>query len=135
MDIDRYFDGLKKYADLPIRLLVGIHLIIGSQDNVFSWGRMLEFEEFLASYGMPFPLISAIVSVYAQFIAGLLFLVGWKMRWAAATMIFNFIVAIILVHLNDTYAGTFPALVMLAGSAFLLLNGAGTLSFDKRLNP
>lgn len=123
----------KDYASLPIRISVGAHLIIGTQDNVFSWDRMLEFESFLNSQGMPFPLLSAILSVYAQFICGILFILGWKAREAAAVMILNFIIAIGLVHLGDTYANTFPAIMMLAGSVFLLLNGSGKPGIDSEV--
>lgn len=133
MWLDDTLKGFNKYADLPIRLLVGIHLIIGTQDNVFSWERMHEFENFLQSYRMPLPLFSAVLSVYAQFIAGILFIIGWQVRVAAAVMIFNFIVAILLVHLGDSYAGMFPALVMLAGSLYLLMNGSGAISLDAKL--
>ncbi|MEP1094876.1 MAG: DoxX family protein [Cyclobacteriaceae bacterium] len=130
--MEKLFSKFQAYAALPIRIVVGVHLIVGTQDNVFSWDRMLEFEGFLAAQGMPFPLFSAILSVYAQFISGALFFIGWKVRWAAATMMINFMVAIVLVHLDDTYTGTFPAIFMLAGSTFLLLNGGGKWSLDER---
>ena len=130
--MEKFFSKFQSYAALPIRIAVGVHLIIGTQDNVFSWDRMLEFEGFLDAQGMPLPLFSAVLSVYAQFISGLLFILGWRVRWAALVMIVNFIVAILLVHLGDSYQGTFPAIMMLAGSIFLLLNGSGKLSLDER---
>lgn len=126
--------GLAQYADVPIRLMVGFHLIIGTQDNVFSWERMLEFSSFLESFGMPMPLLSAIVSVYAQFICGILFLIGWQTKWASILMIFNFVIAILLVHIGDSYPNVFPAIVMLSGAVFLLLNGAGKWSLDYYTN-
>lgn len=112
---------LKQYAELFIRLPVGVHLIYGTQDNVFYWDRMLEFQDFLELYGFPLPLVSAIVSVYAQFICGLLYIVGWKLRWAAAVMTVNFIIAILMVHIGDSYTNTFPAIMMLSASLFLLV--------------
>ncbi len=121
---------LKSYADVPIRLAVGFHLIYGTQDNVFSWDRMLEFRDFLEAFGAPFPLISAVVSVYAQFICGILFILGWKVRYAGAVMTFNFIVAILLVHLSDPYPNIYPAISMLAGAIFMMLNGSGLISLD-----
>ena len=125
---------LKQFADLPIRLAVGFHLIYGTQDNVFSWDRMLEFRDFLDAFGAPFPLLSAMVSVYAQFICGILFIVGWKVKYAGVVMVFNFIVAILLVHLNDPYPNVYPAISMLAGALFMVLNGAGSLSLEHRLS-
>lgn len=120
----------QSYADLPIRLTVGFHLIYGTQDNVFSWDRMLEFEAFLSHFGFPFPLISAIISVYAQFLCGILIIIGYKVRLAGAIMCFNFSVAIVMVHLNDPYPAIYPAISMLAGSLFLLLAGSGKVSLE-----
>lgn len=125
---------LKQYADLPIRLTVGFHLIYGTQDNIFSWERMLEFRDFLEAFDAPMPLISAVVSVYAQFICGILFILGWKVRYAGAVMVFNFMVAILLVHLNDPYPNIYPAISMLAGAVYMMLNGSGFVSIDERLS-
>lgn len=78
------------FAPLVLRLAVGVHLIQGTQDNLLSWARMLEFRDFLASQGFPVPLACAVVSVVAQFSAGVLYLAGWQVRPAAAVMLFNF---------------------------------------------
>lgn len=121
---------LKSFADLPIRLVVGFHLIYGTQDNVFSWPRMLEFKEFLEAFGFPLPLYAAIASVYAQFFCGILFILGWKVRWAGLIMIINFLIAILVTHLNDPYPNVYPAISMLAGALFLTLNGAGKISLE-----
>lgn len=114
-------EKLRKYADLFIRIPVGFHLTYGVWDNIISWDRMLEFKEFLTLHHFPLPLICAIVSVYAQFICGLLFITGYKIKYAAAVMIINFIIAILMVHLGDPYPNVFPAIMMLGGSIFLLL--------------
>ncbi len=136
MDIlDRYFESKKEYGAVFIRTIVAIHLIIGVQDNILSWEQMLEFRDFLELFGFPAPLLSAVVSVYAQFICGVMFLLGWKVRYAALVMIFNFLIALAMVHIgNDPYQAMFPALVMLAGSLFLLFNGSGRLSIDELLS-
>ena len=130
-------DRLGRYRDfgvLCLRLLVGFHLIYGTQDNVFNWQRMLEFRDFLAHHGFPLPLLAAHISVYAQFIAGLLFITGAWIRPAALLMTVNFLIALAMVHLGDTYPNSFPALTMLACAVFFLLNGAGGLSLDERWN-
>lgn len=131
-DLDLLFKDKKDYAAIFIRLIVGIHLIIGVQDNILSWDQMIEFSDFLAHFGFPFALLSAIISVYAQFICAVLYVIGWKVRYAALVMIVNFMVALLMVHVgNDGYREMFPALVMLSGSLFILFNGAGKLSLDE----
>lgn len=125
--------SLKEYAPFSIRLIIGIHLIIGTQDNVFSWDRMLEFRDFLENRGVVWPLLMAHVSVYAQFLSGICFIVGWQTRLAASIMIINFIFAILIAHLSDPYSAYFPALFMLAGSVSLLLSGSGKVALDKQI--
>lgn len=91
-----------------IKVAIGFHLIYGTKDNVFSWDRMLEFSDFLTSFGFPIPIVSAVVSVYAQFLCGRLFIVGYKVRIVAAIMVANFIIALAMVHIADSYPQMFP---------------------------
>jgi putative oxidoreductase len=128
--LNNYFNHKKNYGAIFIRLIIGFHLIYGVQDNVFHWDRMLEFENFLHANGFPLPLTSAIVSVYAQLLCGILFIAGAFVRIASIIMIINFCIAISMVHSNDPYPQVFPALVMLSGSLFLLFHGAGKLAID-----
>lgn len=135
--IDTFFDSIKDYGAIFIRLLVGLHLIYGVQDNVLSWDRMLEFRNFLEAHHFALPLFCAILSVYAQLICGVLFIIGAFARIAAGVMIINFLLALLSIHLGDSYPQAFPALAMLAGSLLLLFNGAGSWSADsyrKKLN-
>jgi putative oxidoreductase len=128
-----FLDRHREKATLFIRLIVGFHLVYGTQDNVFSWERMLEFEHFLAERGVPYPLVGAIISVYAQFFSGVLFIVGVATRWAGAVMIINFIAALIIAHRGLPYPANFPPLMMLAAACFFLVHGAGDLSVDALL--
>lgn len=125
-----FLDNYKEYGVVFVRLIIGFHLIYGTQDNVFSYARMEEFAAFLSQNGVPFPLFSAFLSAYAQFICGILFVVGFFTRLAAIVMIINFIFAIIIAHIGDTYPNMFPALMMLFASIFFLIHGAGKLSVD-----
>jgi putative oxidoreductase len=131
--LNRSLARFAAYAPLPIRLLLGAHLVYGVQDNVRSYAQMLEFRDFLLQYGFPVPLLSAHVSVYVQLLSGLCYLAGLYTRAAAGLMIVNFLVALLMVHAGGPYAAAFPALVMLGGAIFLLLNGPGRPSLDHRL--
>lgn len=123
---------LAAYAPLPVRIAVGAHLIHGTQDNLLSWARMLEFRDFLASEGFPVPLVCAVTSVVAQFLAGLAYLAGWQVRCFAGIMLFNFAVALIAAHWGHPYQAWFPAWMMWMSSLALLLSGAGAWSLDAR---
>ncbi|HEV7333541.1 MAG TPA: DoxX family protein [Flavisolibacter sp.] len=116
---------------LLLRLFVGVRLIYGVQDNILHWSHMKTFEAFLAAHHFPLPIVSAIVSVYAQAIAGVLFIIGWQVRWAALFMIINFSVALIMVHWGQTFEQMTTVLFMLVSSLVLLLSGAGRYSLQK----
>jgi putative oxidoreductase len=126
-----WFERHRDYAALFIRLVAGVILVEGTADNVFSWSRMVEFEHFLAQNGVPFPLFGAMLSAYAQFICGILFILGAATRPAAVVMIINFIAALLIAHRVGGFAPARLALVMLFSSLFLLFNGAGKPSVDE----
>jgi putative oxidoreductase len=129
--LSRWLDRRREHGVVFLRLAVGVHLIVGTVDNVVSWQRKIEFRDFLAAHGFPWPLLSANVSAWAQFVCGGLFVVGLLTRPAAAVMVVNFLVALGMVHLGKTpYAVTFPALFMLAGALFLLVHGPGAWAVD-----
>ena len=117
-------------AFLLLRLLVGVFLIHGVWDNVTSPARMAEFTTFLADHNSPLPSLAAPLSVYAQLICGGLILVGLLTRWAGLIMAFNFVVAMVLVHLDHSLREQFPALVLIAISLILATHGAGGYAVD-----
>lgn len=128
--LNSFFEPRKDYGVIFLRLLIGWRLIDGTQDNVFSWERMVEFRNFLEQHGVTSPLLAAHVSVYAQFICGILYIVGAFVRPAAMVMIVNFIAALIIAHVGLTFEQSFDALMMLFGSVFFLFYGAGKISVD-----
>lgn len=128
--IETYLDSRKEFAYIFPRLVIGWRLIDGTADNIFSWDRMLEFRDFLDGHGVPYPLLAANVSAYAQFICGILIMTGLFIRPAAAVMIVNFLAALVIAHLGLSFQESFDAFMMLFGSAFFLIAGAGKLSVD-----
>lgn len=122
------------YGAFLLRMLVSARLIYGVQDNIRSWEHMIEFQKFLAARGVEFPLAAAVISVYVQFICGVLILIGLFTRIAAIPLIINFIAALYIAHMNDTFLGMFQALTMLVAACFFLLDGPGKLSIDKWLD-
>lgn len=120
-------------AFLLLRIAFGFRLIYGTFDNIIDWNRMLEFETFLANNGFPFPLVCAIVSVYIQFLAGLSWIIGFKVKWTSLLMIVNFVIALVVVHLahGDAYLNMAPAVHLLVIAVFLYLVGPGRYAIDK----
>lgn len=126
MDLDRH----RELAPLLLRLFVAGVLIYGTQDNVFSQARMLEFRDFLAQNGFPYPLASAYLSAYAQFVTGILLLAGLFTRASAAIVVVNFVVALLMVHVGLPFSANIAPLAMLVGGLFFVLQGAPRYSVD-----
>lgn len=118
---------------LILRLFVAFVLVYGTADNVLSTERMLEFRDFLAERGTPFPLFSARLSVYAQFLCGLLIAAGLATRLAALVMAVNFVCAYVIAHLGQPVDANWAPILMFAASVFLLVHGLGALSADEAL--
>lgn len=125
----------RDYAPFLLRLSFGFQLIYFTQGNIFHFEQMQEFERYLDKLHFPVPLMMAFLAAYAEFIGGILMILGWKTRWAAAVLAFNFTMAVVFGHLviSDTYANSYPSMHLLAMSVFLLVNGPGKPSIDEGL--
>ena len=126
-----WFERRREYGMFFVRVIIGFHLVYGTQDNVFSWPRMLEFRDFLANHGVPFPLFAANLSAWAQFLCGILFILGLFTRPAAVVMIINFIAALLIAHRTGGYPPAALAWIMLFSSIALLVHGPGSPALDK----
>ena len=127
-----WFERRKEFGMFFVRLIVGFHLIYGTIDNVLSWGRMLEFRDFLAARGVPVPLFAAQLSVYAQLLCGILFILGLFFRPAAIVMIINFICALLIAHRAGGYPPAALAWIMLFASVAFLVHGPGRPALQRR---
>ena len=128
-----FLPGNARYADvglLLLRCVTGVFLIYQSHDNVLSAARMDEFVKFLAHFGFAYPELMAPLSVYAQFIAGIGFILGLVTRWLGLITCFNFIVAVWLVHSNDPVPGIWPAAILIFLGLYFGLRGSGRYGVD-----
>jgi putative oxidoreductase len=119
-----------EFGPVFIRVLIGFHLFYGN------WGRLVQtpayndFVAMLTRNQFPVPSIMAYLSAGSQVICGILFMAGLFTRPAAAVMVFNFILALVMVHWGQPYPRQAMALIMLCTSIFLLLHGPGRLALD-----
>jgi putative oxidoreductase len=125
-----FIEQRREYGAIFLRLLVGVFIIWGVQDNILSHERMVEFEKFLAAKGTPSPAFAARLSCWAQLICGISILLGAFIRLTSVVFIINFICAILIAHRGDTFRNMLPALMMLASGFFFFFHGAGKPSVD-----
>ena len=125
--------GNARHADLGLLLLrcvTGAFLIYQSHDNVFSAARMGEFVKFLTQFNFIYPEWMAPLSVYAQFAAGIAFILGLLTRWFGLITAFNFIVAVWMVHWSDPVPGVWPAAILIFLGLYFGLRGSGRYGLD-----
>ena len=128
-----FLPGNARHADLGLLLLrcvTGAFLIYQSHDNVFSAERMDEFEKFLTQFGFILPALMAPLSVYAQFAAGIAFILGLFTRLFGLITAFNFVVAVWMVHWNDPIPGIWPAAILIFLGLYFGLRGSGRYGLD-----
>lgn len=128
-----FLERHSEYGAFVLRLFLAFVLMYGTQDNILSREQMIVFGDFLERNGFPYPMLSAHLSVYAQFGSGLLILLGLYTRLAALVMCVNFLVALVMVHVGLPFDANIAPLAMFFGSVFLLFHGAGPLALDNRV--
>ena len=131
-----FLTGNARHADVGLLLLrcaTGVFLIYQSHDNVFSAARMDEFVKFLAHFGFPAPELMAPLSVYAQFVAGIGFILGAFTRWLGLITCVQFIIAVWMVHSPDPFNTWWPALVLVFLGLYFGLRGSGRYGLDPLL--
>lgn len=92
---------------LLIRVMVGVVFVFhGSQKlfGLFGGFGISGTADWMASIGIPFATVSALLAGSAEFFGGLALLTGVAVRWAAVPMVFTMIVACVTAH-----AGGFSA--------------------------
>ncbi len=127
---------LARLGDLGLLLLrwvTGAFLIYQSHDNVFSSARMDEFEKFMTQFNFVYPELMAPLSVYAQFACAILFILGLLTRWAGLVTVFNFVVAVWMVHWPEPFNLWWPALILVFLGILFATIGPGRYSLDHRI--
>ncbi|MFT6295758.1 MAG: putative oxidoreductase [Glaciecola sp.] len=125
---------------LPLRVGAGVIFAAHGAQKLFGWfgGYGLEGTAgWMTSIGLEPGLLMATMAGGAEFIGGLLLIVGLLVRPAALMLAVTMVVAIVTVHLPN---GLFMAnngyefgLALLAVSIGLMFRGAGSLSADRLL--
>ncbi len=129
-------DTLNRYGPLVGRILIALIFIFSG------FGKITGFEGtvgYIASKGLPLPQLAAIGAIIVELGGGILLVVGWKARWAAAAMLVFTAVAAVIFH--DFWA--VPAaqaqgqmihfmknISILGGLLYVMVHGSGPISVD-----
>jgi putative oxidoreductase len=131
-------DAVKTYGPLGGRiLLAAIFLMSG-------FGKVTGFEGtvgYIASKGLPLPQVAAAVSAVVELSAGILLVLGWKTRCAAAALLIFTIPATLIFHnfwsadaaqVQNQTIHFMKNLCIMGGMLYVMAFGAGPLSIDNR---
>src|SRR5215831_15191304 len=90
---------MQKWGIALLRVAVGIVLFAHGAQKLFGFG-ISGTAGFFAHAGIPLPVLSAILSIGAEFLGGFVLILGLFTRLAAAVLVFNMAVAVVAVHLK-----------------------------------
>jgi putative oxidoreductase len=123
---------LQGWGIAALRVMVGVVLITHGLQKLLIFG-VGGTAGVLAHFGIPVPMVSAVLSIGAETLGGLALILGLFTRPAAAILAFNMAVAVFVVHLKGGFflpAGFEYALTLLVANVALALTGAGAFALD-----
>lgn len=120
----------REWAPLPIRLISGWMLIAGVWEMALFMKPVGGVVTLFDQLGIPLLPFTAYLATYANFICGILFIIGLWIRPAALVMVFYFSVALLAAHTQDPIVKSFPAWGLWAIAISLSFFGGGKLSID-----
>src|SRR3989338_4981472 len=129
---------LNGWALTLLRLILGIIFAYHGYIKLFLPGGFKGTANFFIAIGIPLPVYSALLVSVAEFIGGILLLIGLLTRLASLILIIEMLVALFKVHLKQGFFISTTAygyefiLLILAALVVVLVNGAGKLSVGKK---
>lgn len=131
-------NSLTSYGPLLGRVLIAAIFVLSGISKMSGFEATVGY---IASKGLPFASLGAIAAIMVELGGGMMLIVGWKARWAAAAMLIFTIVAAFIFH-NFWAAAADQAqnqmihfmknISMAGGLLFVIIHGSGAVSIDKQ---
>ncbi len=129
-------DALNRYGPLVGRLLIAAIFVFSG------FGKITGFDGtvgYIASKGLPLPQLGAIAAIIVELGGGILLILGWKARLAAAVMLLFTLVAAVIFHnfwavpvdmAQNQMIHFMKNICMAGGLLYVVVFGSGPLSVD-----
>lgn len=130
---NHFFETQSEYSTIFLRIVTGWRCVAPAWLYITGAKSFDKFSELLNTLHFPIPYIAAHVSIYVQFIGGILILLGLWTRYAAILLTIHFLIIVLTAHLHDTIVNSFAAWALLAMSVSLLFTGGGKFSIDSKI--
>jgi len=130
-------DTVRRFGPLVGRILLALIFIISGFGKIMGFDATLGY---IRSAGLPFAQLSAIAAIVVELGGGILLVVGWKARWAAAALFLFVLVAALYFH---AFWASPPDqammqqiqflknLAIMGGMLYIMAYGSGPYSVDK----
>jgi putative oxidoreductase len=130
-------NALNRYGPLAGRILIALIFILSG------FGKIAGFEGtagYIASKGLPLAQLLTIVAILIELGGGLMLVLGWKARWAAAAMLVFTALAALIFHnfwavppdqAQNQMIHFMKNISMMGGLLYVLVHGSGPLSLSK----
>lgn len=116
---------------LPVlRVVTGIVFLVHGYQKLFQFG-IHGVAGMFGHFGIPLPMVSAVVVSFVEFVGGILLITGLATRVAAALNGIDMVVAILVVHLKNGFSGPMGfehPFTLLGACICLVLAGGGALA-------
>ncbi|HBX54650.1 DoxX family protein [Pseudomonas sp. UBA2684] len=128
------------YGLTILRIIAGVTFAAHGSQKLFGWfggHGLVGVGQWMESIGLAPGYLMALMAGSAEFFGGVALIIGLLVRPAAAVLAVTMLVAIVTVHLSHGFFmsnnGYEFALVLMAMSLAVLVEGAGKLSLDKQI--
>lgn len=130
-------NALNNFGPLAGRILIALIFVLSG------FGKIAGFEgtaAYIASKGLPLPQLAAIGAIIVELGGGILLIIGWKARWAAAAMLVFTAIAAFVFHnfwavppdqAQNQMIHFMKNMSMVGGLLFVVIHGSGALSVDR----
>ena len=138
--MEKICEFVKQYGPLGGRILLALVFVTSG------WGKLMGFEAtagYIASKGLPLPQLGAAIAIVVELVGGIMLIVGWQTRWAAAaiflfliptTVIFHGYWAVEAAQMRAQQIQFMKNLCIMGGMLYVMAFGAGPFSLDNRKN-
>jgi len=130
-------NALQRSGPLVGRILIALIFVLSG------FGKISGFEGtvgYIASKGLPLPQLAAIGAILVELGGGLMLVLGWKARWAAAAMFVFTALAALIFHnfwavppaeAQNQMIHFMKNISMMGGLLYVMVYGSGPLSLSK----
>ena len=129
-------NAMNRFGPLVGRLLIAAIFVFSG------FGKITGFEGtvgYIASKGLPLPQLGAVAAIIVELGGGMLLILGWKTRWAAAAMMLFTLAAAVIFHnfwavpadmAQNQMIHFMKNICMAGGLLYVVVFGSGPLSVD-----